>query len=130
MNDIEDDYVISSTLETEIQFACQLINEVRDQKIAAGVLFDGNMYDSDATSVRRVTGAVILAGNALAAGSSFEIQWVTKDNSVVNLDAPKVLALGKALADQETTLVFKANSLKGRIRQCTTIPDVWRVQWE
>lgn len=121
---------IVNSLDLEKQLACDFVNQNRDREIARGVLFDGNMYDSDATSVRRVTGAVILAGNALSAGSAFEIQWITKDNTIVKLDAPKILALGKAFSDQETTLVFKANSLKERIRQCTTIADVWRVQWE
>lgn len=121
---------LNFSLRNEIVSACRMVNERRDYTIGNSVIFEGNIFDSDATSVRRVTGAAILAGHALAAGEPFEIDWITKDNSVVKLSAADVVALGKAFADQETMLVMKANGLKERIRACTSIEEVWSIRWE
>lgn len=120
---------VSSELEDEIELACKVIDSLRDNEISAGVSYENHIYDSDSASVKRITGVVLLATVASSTGEAYTVDWITKDNNVVTLDARQVIELGKLFAAHEAELVHKARALKDKIRAASQISDVWSIQW-
>lgn len=105
--------------------ACARIDEIRDQVIASGFVFDGVRFDSDERSVRRISGAVLMC--ILDANHSED--WILQDNTRVTLGAEQIKALGLAAAAHERDAVFKARRLKDQIEAATTQVEVDSVSW-
>lgn len=72
----------------------------RDAGINGGFELPGvGVFDSDLNSRTLLTGAVLLAQMAAAAGQPYSVDWTLKDNAVVTLDASDVIAAGIALGN-------------------------------
>lgn len=65
---------------------------------AGGCETPAGRVDTDLESLVRITGAVQAASIALAAGDTLELDWTMADNNVVTLDAPALVAMGRAVA--------------------------------
>ena len=103
----------------------QLISEItsyRDQKIAEGFLFNGVMYDSRPEDQKRISGAALLAFMAITQGAQANdfywnqeaepFSWISKSNSLTQMDAPTVVGFGKKAAEHEKKHIFAARQLK------------------
>lgn len=101
------------------------IDAARDAAITGGFEFDGVMYDSDAKSVQRISGAVTLS----LLNPAFETQWITYDNSVVTLDAAGLAGLGAAAGTHEALQIFKARALKNQVLAATTPEEIAAINW-
>lgn len=101
------------------------IDAARDAAIAGGFEFSGVMYDSDAKSIQRISGAVTLS----LLNPAFETQWITYDNSVVTLDAAGLAGLGAAAGAHEAAQIFKARALKDQILAATTPEEIAAINW-
>lgn len=101
------------------------IDAARDAAITDGFEFDGVMYDSDAKSVQRISGAVTLS----LLNPAFETQWITYDNSVVTLDAAGLAGLGAAAGTHEALQIFKARALKDQVLAATTPEEIAAINW-
>jgi hypothetical protein len=93
------------------------------RRVAAGFVFNGTHYQSDALAQKRITGAAALAHQAITVngkaptdtkwhGGSTDFAWIATDNSLVGMDAQTVLAFGAAAANWESVHVFAAKALK------------------
>lgn len=113
------------TLDEHRAIKISQINAARDAALVAGIEYGGHVYDSDAKSVQRITGAVVLA----MADANFSTGWVTKDNTIVTLTAADVIALGQAAASHEAGIIFKARQLKDQVLAATTRAEIEAITW-
>lgn len=98
------------------------VNDERDRRITLGFAFDRVMFDSRPEDQKRIAGAGTLAVAALMNGAQpgdlrwhegdADFVWIAADNSVVSMDAPSMVAFGKAAARWERLHVFAARALK------------------
>lgn len=98
------------------------IDAERDARIDAGIEFQGKRYQSRATDRENIAGAAQLGFMAVVAGKQAgdlhwsdpdqDFTWIASDNSLVPMDAPTVVALGKAAAERKQALIFAARQLK------------------
>lgn len=98
------------------------VDSERDRRLYAGVLFEANMYDSDALSRQNVSDAGRLAfmsvmGGSLAgdlrwATADQDFAWITAANTKVLMDAPTMVNLSRAMVASKNNLTMAARSLK------------------
>ena len=95
----------------------------RDRRIAAGVLFNGVLFQSRATDRENIAGAAQLAlmatlrgegeeGNFLWHGGEEPFAWIAADNSLVQMDAPTVIAFAKTSAAMKQAYTMVARAIK------------------
>lgn len=98
------------------------INSYRDELIAQGFWFNSVRYDSRPEDQKRISGAALLAfmaasqgaeaNNFLWHGGTEPFSWIAQDNSIVQMDAPTVIAFGQTAAEHERAHIFAARTLK------------------
>jgi len=108
------------------------VNAERDQRIAAGISFNGTLFGSDPRSIQNITGAGSLAGLAVGAGAkagdllwmggTTPFAWIAADNTAVPMDAPTMFAFSQAAFRHVAGITFAARALK----DMPTIPQDFR----
>lgn len=88
--------------------------------------YDGGTYDIDKL---HVTGAVVLAMVANSLGAPYSETWTLFDNSVRDLDADQVIALGVALGQRVSEIYATARSLREQIDAAETIDAASAIHW-
>lgn len=98
------------------------IDSERDRRIDAGITFQGIKFQSRGTDRENIAGAAQLGFMAMFAGAKpgdlrwsdpeQDFTWIASDNSLVPMDAPTAVALGKAAAERKQALIFAARQLK------------------
>lgn len=94
----------------------------RDRRMRAGVKYKGHIFDSDETSMLRITAANVLAARWIDSGGDpktlkwydekTQFKWITADNTVVPMSASDILELGAAASEHERAHIFAARALK------------------
>ena len=107
----------------EIQWT--LIKQARSQAEYAGFTWDGSVFDSDAISQNRITGAVTLA----MLSPEFTIGWVLADNTVRSLNQTDMMQVGAALGQHVALQFNKAVLLRNAIELATSAEEVLSIQW-
>jgi len=89
-----------------VQITSDMIGSERDRRIALGFAFDGNTFQADDGSLRKINGAAtgaIIAKSLGADGASTnwadggtEFSWVATDNTIVPMSPDTVLMFGMA----------------------------------
>jgi hypothetical protein len=97
------------------------INEAYEAECLSGITFNGFIFDSDALSINRISGAVTLVLAARSAGGDFETDWILKDNTTIHLTGNDIIGLGKAAAIQQQTAIFTARTKKDLVEGATTV---------
>ena len=94
------------------------VNALRDAKMAAGVTWDGNVYDSDIISRANLTSTVssVSAGLTLPVGFS----WRTSDNANVAMDSADLNALAQVMLDHVNACYGASWSHKDAIEALAT----------
>lgn len=95
--------------------AKQQINSQRDALISGGVLHNGSTFQTDATSIMDIMGAIM---------SGIDTTWLTADNQQVPMTNTDMIALGQAVAHHKESLVFKAREHKDNIESLLTKVDI------
>lgn len=100
----------------------ELVNAERDRRIEAGFTFNNHRFDFDTSSKENITGAGAMAGTAIALGATQgdtlwhggtdPFQWITSDNTKVDLDAHQMFAMSQAAAEHVRLHVMAARALK------------------
>lgn len=98
------------------------VNRERDRRLAGDFLFNGVLFQRDAVSLQRITGAATQAGFAMLNGSqpgdmrwfnpAADFVWISSNNTLVPMDAQTCYAFGQAASAVETALIFKAKALR------------------
>lgn len=114
-----DSTVSINVLPVDIQLlrdnAKQRVNSQRDILINGGVSLNGHTFQTDATSIIDMMGA-IMAG--------IDTTWLTSDNQQVPMTNADMIALGGAVAAHKERLVFKARVHKDNIESTLTKADI------
>lgn len=105
------------------------IKAARDAAEYGGFTAGGLVYDSDAVSVRRITGAVSLAMIAQGAGAPFSQEWTLADNSTTVLDAAGMIDVGLALGAHVAAAHGHAKQLRDSIAAAGTVEAVAALAW-
>jgi hypothetical protein len=98
----------------------------RDAVIDGGITFNGTVFQTRATDRENIAGAFSLAlattvagggaaGDLRWASADTDFGWIAADNSIVPMDAPTVLAFGRAAAAFKQVCTFHARNLKDQI---------------
>lgn len=106
----------------------------RDRRICLGFTFNGVVFQTRAQDLDNIAGAAQLATMALLmagkqAGDLYwhggvdPFAWIAADNSLVQMDAPTVIAFSKEAAAFKSGLIFKARAIKDRIAGGENITD-------
>lgn len=98
------------------------VDAERDRRIEGGLTFNGVRFQTRHQDERNVTGAVLLATNAILAGAQpgdlrwhggpDDFVWIAEDNSIVTMDARTVIDFGKAVAAHKSAHILAARALK------------------
>lgn len=94
----------------------------RDRRMAAGVEFKGTLFQSRPSDHENIIGAAQLAFMAVAGGTKSsnlrwldadqDFTWIATDNSLVPMDAPTVVELGKVVIARKQSLIYAGRQLK------------------
>lgn len=101
------------------------IKQARSAAEYAGFSWDGSVFDSDAISQNRITGAVTLA----TLSASFSIGWTLKDNTVRTLSAQEMCAVGAALGTHVAMQFYKAQGLRAQIESAADPAALALIVW-
>lgn len=98
------------------------VNAERDDRINAGFEFGGARFQSRAEDRENINGKALLAFMAISEGAKSgdlrwadpdrDFVWIAEDNSLVPMDAPTVVAFGKAAAASKEAHIFAGLVLK------------------
>lgn len=101
------------------------IKQARTQAEYAGFTWDGSVFDSDAISQQRITGAVTLA----QLSGEFTISWTLQDNTVRQLGQADMISVGIALGLYTASQFAKAQRLRSRVDAVTDTDDLLSINW-
>lgn len=100
------------------------IDRERARRIAAGLQFDGVLYQSDPDALINIQGAATSALAAIMAGAlpgdlrwhggPADFVWIAWDNSETPMDAQTMLAFGRAAMAHKSRCIFAGRALKGQ----------------
>lgn len=102
-------------LSSILERAKQIIDAARDDKIAGGVEFEGDRYQTKPVNITDMLEAVVADRNT---------QWLTEDNTVVAMPVTKLKGLVNAVADLKELYIYKARQHKDNVLQLTTKEDI------
>ena len=91
-----------------------------------GFTWDNSVFDSDAVSQNRITGAVQLA----QISPGFNIEWTLADNTTRVLSAADMISVGTALGIHVGTHFAKGQALRTQIEAATTKEEVEGIIWQ
>jgi hypothetical protein len=98
------------------EYYCAEVNRLRDVKEQSGFTYLGKVFDSDAVSVQRLSGAWCAARMAVDTGAEFSIEWTCADNTSIVLSATELMGILPALAAHVSLLHARARELKTLVR--------------
>ncbi len=122
-----DGAVFSRNLTSTAVVTPEMVDQERDRRIAAGFQFRGRLIQSDPESLLNITGATIVAGEALRKGNNTyrwfsdeaDFVWFDGDNQPLVLDASGMVSLGRAAAEWKSAHIKTGRAIKSM----TSIPD-------
>lgn len=98
-----------------IENAKQVIDTQRDAQIAGGIEFEGDTYQTAPVNLTDMLEAVVAARDT---------QWLTEDNTVVDMPVDKLKRLVSAVADLKELYIYKARQHKDNVLQLTSKEDI------
>lgn len=115
-----------------IEALCDKVDAERDRRVNTRFLFEGRWFQCRPQDVVNITGAGASALAAVVSGSPWpeDFQWITEDNSVVPMDAQKVIAMGNAYTAFRRAMIFKASEMKARVRAGEEVDYLSDSSWE
>ena len=105
------------------------IKKARSSMEFGGFIWDGSTFDSDATSQSRIQGVSQLATLALMNAQPFSIDWTLSGNSIRELSAQDMLAVGTAMGVHINTQHVKARLKRDMINAATTAEEIAAITW-
>mgnify|MGYP000383252240 CR=1 FL=1 len=98
-----------------IEEAKQRIDQLRDEHIASGVEFEGDLYQTKPTNVTDMMEAAV---------ANRDTQWLTADNTVVAMPVTKLNELIQVVANKKELYIYKARQHKDNVLNLTTKEDI------
>jgi hypothetical protein len=98
----------------------------RDQEEFGEVTFNGDVYDADADSQRRIQGAY----TAATLDANISLEWTIADNSTVTLDQLGIFGLSAAVISHVNNVHVQARTIRDDINSANTIAEVEAISWD
>jgi hypothetical protein len=108
-------------LEQAVRRLCEAIDAERDKRMLKPVSLAGVTIDGDDSAQKNILGAATLAALALASGEAFSLQWITRQNEIVNLSGAQIEAFAKAMAARREADYIAARMAKDGVRAAASI---------
>jgi len=105
------------------------IKAARESMEFGPFVWDGQTFDGDSESQRRIQGAAQLATLAQATGQPFSIDWTLADNTQATLTATEMIGVGVALGQHVNGAHGIARTLRTQIDAATTPEELEAIQW-
>ena len=106
-----------------------ILKAARDAALTAGFTWDGSLFDSDAVSISRITGAAVLAMMASTAGQTYSVSWTLANNTVRVLDGTSMMAVGVAVGAYVQSVMDTGQALRTKLDATTTVADALAIAW-
>lgn len=119
-------WVDERTLEETKTQKWEAIKETRSKEEYKPFTYDGCLFDANVT---KITAASQLAFMAKVTGQPFAMNWTLFDNSVKELDADAMMAVGLALGQHVDSVYNIARQLRDAINAAQTKEEVELVAW-
>jgi hypothetical protein len=121
-----------------IEEAKQEVTDQRNEKINAGVMFDGVLYQSDPDSRENVNGAYSRANAVKAKGgglpgdyrwfhADYDFSYTAADNTEHLMDADAIIAMGDAFSDRKMVLIKFAQAVKAGLSGAKSKAEIDRI---
>lgn len=91
--------------------------------------YNGMVFDGDLNAQRRLGTYISISKSALAAGTTFQAEFILADNSVVTLNATDFVAIELAKANQVAQAFSKAAVLRQTIYATTDTQALAAIHW-
>lgn len=98
------------------------VDRERDDRIAAGFVFAGKLYQSRPEDRENIAGASVAALAAIGAGAQpgdlrwhggdSDFVWIAADNSLTPMDAQAMFVFGHAAMAHKQAMIFAARAIK------------------
>ena len=106
----------------------KLITQWRDEALASGVEYEGEIYQADAGSHNMLSGVIAASAAGIPLPDGFV--WRTIDNKNITMTADTLKALGQIMFEYVEQCHHKAWTLKDAVNQATTIDAVQSITWQ
>lgn len=116
------DWSVVESLPVVLAPTAEMVKIERDRRLALDFAFNGKMYQRDAESVARISGAGTLALAAIINGAEVgdlywhgretPFAWIASDDTLTTMDAQTCFAFGQRAAAVETEIIFAAKALR------------------
>lgn len=97
----------------------------RDAEEFSSFTWDGNEFQCDDLSQRRLQGAILQA----SLDDAVSIEWTLLDNSAITLSALQLTQVGMALAAHVDACHIKARGLRVQVDAATSLTDLNAINW-
>lgn len=101
----------------------------RDEAEFGSFTWNEIVFDADLTSQLRISGCAGAAGQAVALGQEFTVDWTTASNAVVTLQAFDMIGVGQALLVHVGTCHAIGRALRQAIEAAQDVPSVEAIEW-
>lgn len=106
------------------------LKRARDAAEYGGFFIPGlGAFQSDPASQRLITGSVVLAQLAVAQGAPFSVTWTLADNSIADLDAEAMIAVGVALGMHVEACHVAGRVARSALEAASTAEEVAAVEF-
>jgi hypothetical protein len=102
------------------------VNEIRNELEVSGFPYMGKVFDSDPRSFLRIA----TANDAALKSPDFQVEWTTKDNSKILLNATEMLGVLPALAVHGQAIFSHSVTLKEAIEAAETLEALQAIDIE
>lgn len=107
----------------------QQMKEKRSSMEFGTFIWDGSEFDCDEIAQNRINGGVTLATLALANDQPFDQDWTLADNTVRNLSASQMIAVGIALAGHVNAVHTRGREVRQAIQAASSRAEVDAIVW-
>lgn len=101
------------------------VDEERDRRLELGVAFAGRTFQTREFDIANLTGAATAAVAAMMQGAqpgdyrwadpTTDFGWIDRDNVLMRMDAPTLIALAQAAMARRSALIFAGRRIKDRL---------------
>lgn len=98
------------------------INEIRDQRIFAGIIFKEKRFQTDSEAQRNITGAVVsITALPESVQAGYVQQWIAMDNSIVEFSVAEFVQFGQVVGKHVATHKLQASTFKQRLENAESV---------
>lgn len=101
------------------------VDRDRDTQMIQNIPYNGNTFDGDPTAQKNLIDAAVFGNfRSIRGNPNWSINWITADNTIVNLNSADLESITNLIAAQRETAYMNARAAKNSIESATTRAQV------